>query len=117
MPKVAIPVTGKLVTGPGEGEVVRIYDMADTPTLIEEYPNPALKAVAARGAHMLKSALDRGATVFLVTEMGPPGVRLLQGKAKAYLVEDGTTVEEALLLFSQGKLPELLKPTHEHVGH
>ncbi len=112
MTKVALPVSGDEVTGPGEGEKVEIFEVENEIKLIEEYPNPALQAIAARGAHMLKSALDKGAQVFLVTEMGPPGVRLLQGKAKAFLVEEGTKVDDALKLFKEGKLQEIVKPTH-----
>ncbi|MUN29929.1 NifB/NifX family molybdenum-iron cluster-binding protein [Sulfuracidifex metallicus] len=114
MVKVAIPVTDGKVSGPGEAETVKIFEVAGEPKLLEEYPNPALKAMAARGAHMLKSALDRGVQVFIVAEMGPPGVRLIQGKAKAYIANEGTPVEEALKLLNEGKLQEIVKPTHDH---
>lgn len=84
MTKVALPVTGDEVTGPGEGEKVKIFDVEnDLIKLVEEYPNPALHAVAARGAHMLKSALDKGAQVFLVTEMGPRS-QVTPGKGQGF---------------------------------
>lgn len=112
--KVAIPVTNGYVDGPGEGLEVIIYEIKDgKPYLVERYENPALKATAARGAHMLKSALDKGVNAVIVAEIGPPGVRLLKGKAKIYLAP-GLKVEEALDKLIKGELIETDKPTHEH---
>ncbi|MBW9141917.1 MAG: NifB/NifX family molybdenum-iron cluster-binding protein [Candidatus Aramenus sp.] len=114
--KVAIPVTNGYVDGPGEGEKVRIYEVNGTEAkLVEEYDNPALNATYARGVHMLKSALEKGATAFILVEIGPPGIRFLQGKAKVFLAEPGTTADEAVKMFLEGKLVETDKPTHgEH---
>ncbi|AWR96394.1 diguanylate cyclase [Acidianus sulfidivorans JP7] len=113
--KVAIPVTNGIVDGPGEGEEVHIYEISDNKiNLVEKYENPALKATAARGAHMLKSVLDRGVNAVIVAEIGPPGVRLLRGKVKIYLGE-GMREEEALEKLIKGELKETDKPTHgEH---
>ncbi len=115
--RVAIPVTNGRVDGPGEGQEVLIYEInGDDAKLLERYENPALKATAARGAHMLKSALDKGAVAVILAEIGPPGVRLLKGKAKIFLAE-GLTVEEALEKFKKGELQETDKPTHEEHHH
>ncbi|BDC18015.1 NifB/NifX family molybdenum-iron cluster-binding protein [Acidianus sp. HS-5] len=115
--RIAIPTTNGRVDGPGEGEDVLIYEInGDDIKLVEKYENPALKATAARGARMLKSALDKGVNAVIVAEIGPPGVRLLKGKAKIYLAE-GLTVEEALEKFKRGELQETDKPTHEEHHH
>lgn len=116
--KIAIPVTDNFVTGPGEGEEVQIYEInGNEIKLLEKYENPALKAIVARGVYMLKSALDRGVNAVIVTEIGPPGVRLLQGKAKIYLAEQGITVDEAIRKFIKGELKETNKPTHGDYHH
>jgi len=111
--RVAVPVTDGVVDGPGEGEVVRIYEVGSDVKLIEEYENPAKYAMAARGVHMLKSALERGAEAFIVAEIGPPGLRYLESKAKIYLGK-GYPVELALERFMKGELPEIKEPTHGH---
>lgn len=115
--KVAIPVTNGFVDGPGEGLEVMIYQLeGDKFTLVEKYENPALRATAARGLHMLKSALDKGVNAVIVSEIGPPGVRLLKGKAKIYLAP-GLKVEEALEKLLKKELPETDKPTHDEHHH
>lgn len=116
--KVAIPVTNGYVDGPGEGLKVQIYELdGGQYKLVEEYDNPALRAMTARGAHMLKSAIDRGVQAFIVAEMGPPGFRLLQNyKIKAYLAE-GLEVKEALERMLRNELQEIVKPTHEEHHH
>ncbi|MEJ2779292.1 NifB/NifX family molybdenum-iron cluster-binding protein [Stygiolobus sp. CP850M] len=115
--KVAIPVTNGFVDGPGEGLEVMIYQLEGGKfTLVEKYENPALRATAARGLHMLKSALDKGINAVVVAEIGPPGVRLLKGKAKIYLAP-GLKVEEALERLLKGELPETDKPTHDEHRH
>ncbi|BCS93827.1 hypothetical protein L3N51_00573 [Metallosphaera sp. J1] len=114
--KVAVPVTNGMIDGPGEGLTVRIYEVDEKIRLIEEYENPALKATAARGIYMLRSALDKGVTAFVVAEIGPPGVRFLEGKAKIYIAEG--RVEDALDKLIKGELMETHEPTHgEHHGH
>ena len=116
--KVAIPVTNGYVDGPGEGLVVQIYEVENGQyKLIEEYENPALKATAVRGAHMLKSAIDRGVNAIIVAEMGPPAFRLIQNyRIKAYLGE-GLDVKTALEKLIKNELPELNGPTHEEHHH
>ncbi|QIW25383.1 diguanylate cyclase [Sulfolobus sp. S-194] len=116
--RIAIPVTNGYVEGPGEALKVQIYEVEGQEyKLIEEYDNPALKAMAVRGAHMLKSAIDRGVNAVIVAEMGPPGLRLLQNyKIKAYLAE-GLDVKTAIEKFIKGELPEIIKPTHEEHHH
>ena len=116
--KVAIPVTNGYVDGPGEGLVVQIYEVENGQyKLIEEYENPALRAMAARGVHMLKSAIDKGVKAVIVAEMGPPGFRLLQNyNVKAYLGE-GLDVKTALEKLIKNELPELKGPTHEEHHH
>ncbi|ARM74869.1 NifB/NifX family molybdenum-iron cluster-binding protein [Acidianus manzaensis] len=115
--KVAVPVTNDRIEGPGEAEEVHIYEInGNEIKLLEKYENPALKAMAARGVHMLKSALDRGVNAVIVAEIGSPGVRLLQGKAKIYIAEN-MQVNEALEKLIRGELKETNKPTHEEHHH
>ncbi|NON61844.1 NifB/NifX family molybdenum-iron cluster-binding protein [Acidianus sp. RZ1] len=116
--RVAVPTTNGIVDGPGEAMKVRIYEVSGNEVkLVEEYDIPALKAMAARGVHMLRSAIEKGATSFLLVEIGPPGVRYLSGKAKIYIVPQGTSVDSALNMFRSGKLIETTAPTHEEHHH
>ena len=115
--KVAVPVTNGVVDGPGEGEKVRIYEVnGGEVKLVEEYRNPALDKEMTRGVWMLRSALERGAEAFIVTEIGPPGFRFLSGKAKVYVVEP-VEVEKALEMLVKGELQEATAPTHEEHHH
>jgi predicted Fe-Mo cluster-binding NifX family protein len=65
--KVAVSVTDGLVEGPGDALEVRFYQVEGSKVkLLESCPNPALMAVTAKGVRMLESALDKGATAFIV---------------------------------------------------
>jgi predicted Fe-Mo cluster-binding NifX family protein len=115
--KVAVSVTDGLVERPGEGLEVRFYQIEGNKVkLLESYSNPALTAVRARGVRMLKSALEKGASAFIVGEMGPPRVRLLQGKAKFYLAQ-GVKVEEAIDRLLKRTLTETTSPTRAQAHH
>jgi len=114
--KVAVAVKGSRVSGPGEGDTVRIYEVLDGYTLLEEYENPATRASVARGVHMLRSALESGAEAFVLAEIGEPGMRFVKGKAKVYLPGE-IEVRDALELLQKGKLTEARVATHPGHAH
>ncbi|MCL4314877.1 MAG: diguanylate cyclase [Candidatus Thermoplasmatota archaeon] len=114
--KIAVCETEGRVEGPGEAANIRIYETTPSLDMIEEYANPALKATAARGVWMLRSALDRGASAIIVAEAGAPAFSFLKGKAELFL-GNGMEVESALEGFLDGTLPRLDKPTHEGHNH
>ncbi|ACP49611.1 Dinitrogenase iron-molybdenum cofactor biosynthesis protein [Sulfolobus islandicus Y.N.15.51] len=111
--KVAIAVTNGYVSGPSEGLAVQIYEInGNEYKIIEEYENPALNATAARGVHMLKSAIDKGVNAVVVAEMGPPGFRFLKRyNVKAYLGM-GLDAKTALEKLIKNELLEITQPTH-----
>ena len=114
--KIAIPVTDNMVSGPGEGQEVRIYDAGKEIKLLDTYENPALKATSARGIWMLRSAIDHGAVAIILSGAGAPAFTFTKGKLKIYLGAE-LSVDDALSLFRDGKLSELTTPTHEHGHH
>lgn len=114
--KVAVAVDENRVSGPGEGETVRIYELTNDYTLLEEYVNPALRASAVRGVHMLRSALERGVEAFVLAEIGEPGMRFIKGRAKVYLTGD-IDVHDALKLLLEGRLAEARGASHPGHGH
>ena len=114
--KIAVPVTDNMVSGPGEGLEIRIYDAGKEIKLLDTYENPALKATSARGIWMLRSAIDRGAAAIILSGAGAPAFIFTRGKLKLYLGA-GLSVEDALSSFRDGKLAELTTPTHEHGHH
>ncbi|MHB1708145.1 MAG: NifB/NifX family molybdenum-iron cluster-binding protein [Thermoplasmataceae archaeon] len=105
-----------MVSGPGEGLEVRIYDTGKETKLLDTYENPALKATSARGIWMLRSAMDRGAEAMIVSGAGAHAFTFAKGKLKIYLGA-GLSVAEAISSFMNGKLSELTAPTHEHGHH
>lgn len=115
--RVAIPVSGENITGPGEGLEVHIYEIDNGKyKLIEKYENPALKASMTRGIHMLKSALDKKVDAIIVSEIGEPGVRFLKGKMKIYY-SNNLNENDALDYYVNGKLGEIETGTHEAPKH
>lgn len=109
--KVAIPVTDNKVGRPGEALEVHIYQINENEIkLLEKHENPALKATGDRGLYMLKLAIDKGAKAIIVSDIRPPGVEFLKGKAKIYLAR-GLTVNEALQKLIKGELVETDKAT------
>ncbi len=114
--KIAIPVIDNMVSGPGEGQEVRIYDAGREVKLLDTYENPALKATSARGIWMLRSAIDHGAGAIILSGAGAPAFTFARGKLKIYLGA-GLSVDEALSTFKDGKLSELTTATHEHGHH
>jgi len=77
--KVVISETGGRVDGPGEGEELAIYEIAEGRyKLIERVENPARHARMARGAAALAEARRRGAQALVVSEIGPRGFEMAQ---------------------------------------
>jgi predicted Fe-Mo cluster-binding NifX family protein len=114
--KIALPETGGIVSGPGEAEVVSIYETEPSIKLIEQYENPALTAPSARGIWMLRSALDRGASTIIVSGIGSHAFEFLEGKGDLYIAA-GMGIEEAVENFKSGKLPRLDHPNHQSGHH
>ncbi len=114
--KVAIPETNGIVSGPGEALQVCIYETDPSSVLLDRYPNPAMNAASARGLIMIRSALDRGATVLIVSGAGPHAVDYLSGKAEAFLAPS-MTVDQALKAFVAGNLSRLQHATHNLGDH
>ncbi|GGP19278.1 diguanylate cyclase [Thermocladium modestius] len=119
MQKIAVVASNNVVTGPGEGEYILIYEVS--PSGIKEVsmePNPAINATMHRGLHALRRAKDAGVSSIIVTEIGPPGYRAaLSWGLNIYVVPDGTPVNDALTMLIEGKLMPAKGPTHEHGHH
>ncbi len=111
--RIAVAATDEFVDGPGEGSTVIIFETEPSPSIVEQYENPALKASAARGIWMIRSTLDRGVKALIVSEAGAPAFTFLKDKADLYLGR-GMKVNEAVSEFVNGKLPKMTSPTHEH---
>ncbi|EQD49165.1 dinitrogenase iron-molybdenum cofactor biosynthesis protein [mine drainage metagenome] len=77
--RIAVAATSDFVDGPGEGSSVIIFETEPSPNIIEQYENPALKASAAGGIWMIRSAMDRGVKALIVSEAGPPAFTFLEG--------------------------------------
>ncbi len=109
MEKIAISVIKNMVSSPGKGEEIYIYEINDLPKLIEKYENPAIKAISTPGIYMIKSVLDRNVNAFIVSEIGAPGVRFLNGRARIFISEN-STVEDALNKYIKNELKEITDP-------
>ncbi len=114
--RIAVVETDNQVEGPGEGKTVVLVETAPSPHVIEEYENPALKATSTRGIWMIKSAIDRGAEAIIVAEAGAPAFNFIRGKATLYMGRE-MSVTDAINAFTEGKLPRLDSPSHEHMQH
>jgi predicted Fe-Mo cluster-binding NifX family protein len=114
--KIALPETDGIVSGPGEAKIIRIYETEPSISLLEQYENPALTAPSARGIWMLRSALDRGASIIIVSGIGSHAFDFLEGKGDLYIAA-GMGIEEAVENFKSGKLPKLEHPNHESGHH
>jgi len=119
--KVVISETGGRVDGPGEGEELAIYEIAEGRyKLIERIENPARHARMARGAAALAEARRRGAQALVVSEIGPRGFEMARSWGLKIYIYDGP-VEEALAKLIKGELREPEGPTHRgghhHGGH
>ncbi len=116
MAKIAISVTDNFVSGPGEGEEVYIYDINEKPEFINKYKNPARTAKSTPGIYMIKSALDQNVDTFIVAEIGAPGVRFLNGKAKIFISEN-SSVDDALDKYMKNELKEITDASMAHEPH
>jgi predicted Fe-Mo cluster-binding NifX family protein len=115
--RIAIPVTGENITGPGEALEVHIYEIENQKyKLFDKYENPALKATSTKGIYMLKSVLDKHVDAIIVSEIGAPGVRFLKGKLKIYY-SNNLNETEAIDYYIKNKLEELTVATHDVPHH
>lgn len=115
--RIAIPVNGVNITGPGEGLEVHIYEIdKEKYKLFDKYENPALKASTTRGIHMLKSVLDKKVDAIIVSEIGAPGVRFLKDKIKIYY-SNNLNETDAINSYINNKLEELTVATHDVSHH
>lgn len=117
--KIALSVSGDYVSGPGEGDEVWIVEVdKDSYKVVERFENPAKYATQVRGIFMLRSALDHGANVVILSEIGPPGYRWAVDRGIKVFIFEGK-VEDAIRAFIEGRLGEAQGPTHNehHHGH
>ena len=116
MVRIAIPVTENMVSGPGKAAEIYIFEVEETPKLIEKYENPARTANSTPGIYMLKSALDRNVNAFIVSEIGAPGVRFLDGRVKIFISEY-SSVDDVLNKYIKNELKEITDPSMAHESH
>jgi predicted Fe-Mo cluster-binding NifX family protein len=117
--KVMVASSNGMVTGPGEGEYLIIYESSGDGLMeVGRELNPGLNATMHRGLYALKRAKEIGASSIVVTEIGPPGYRAAQQWGlTVYVVPEGTSVNDALAMLASGKLRPATGPTHEHGHH
>lgn len=114
--KVAVPSTNGVIGGPGEASEVLIYEISSETRFLEKYPNPAITAPNSPGIWMLRSVIEHGAECMIVSGAGEHVFNAAKGAIKIYKAE-GLSVEEAVNLLSENRLPELLTPGHGHHHH
>jgi len=98
-----------------------LFAIVDTETgEVELVENPALHLQRGRGVHIARMFQEKGVKAVLVKEMGPGAfdkIRNVLG-IKVYLIPSEVKfLDEAVGLFKEGKLEELLEPNedeHEH---
>ncbi|WP_337859893.1 diguanylate cyclase [Ferroplasma sp.] len=112
MVKVAVPVTDGKVDCPPLGQEIYIYDISDFAKLVEIYDNPAKTAKSVPGMIMLKSALDKDVSAFIVNEIHSPGVMFLKGNKfandniKIFLAEN-ERLEDAIKKYVKKELKDI----------
>lgn len=110
---IAVPVNGKIATGPGEAREIAIVDTVKG-TVLETYPNPALMATSARGISMVRSAMERNAEALVVGGIGEHALSYASNHMKVFN-GSGLTLEDIMVKFPENQLEELLHATHS--GH
>ena len=98
-----------------------LFAIVDTETgEVELAENPALHIQRGRGVHIARMFGEKGVRAVLVKEMGPGAfdkIRNVLG-IKVYLIPSEVKfLDQAVELFKEGKLTELLEPNedeHEH---
>lgn len=114
--KIAIPVTGEVIGGPGEAREILLLDSDKDFAIAEKYENPALTATSARGISMIQSVLDRKAGALIVGHIGQHAFSYANGKLKIYSGLE-LTISEVIEGFRNGTLIELtgeLQGNHSH---
>ncbi len=117
--KIAVPATGKHVSGPGEASEILIFDSGKDYEITERYENPALIAKSARGISMLQSVVQHGAETVIVAHIGSHAFNFIRGRLTLYSGV-GMTVDEAIAAFRDGKLQKVseeLMPDEGHKDH
>ncbi len=123
--KVAVPVLETEVNGRrlvnahfGKSNLFAVADLDSGE--IEIFENPALHLERGRGVYIAQSFYDRGVEAVLVKEMGPGAFDKVRNRfgMKVYLIPSKVKfLDEALTLFKEGKLQELLEPNEEEGKH
>jgi len=115
--KVAVPilereVNGRRLVNPhfGKSNLFAVVDV-DTGD-VEVVQNPAMELPRGRGRYIAQMFSEKGVEFVLVKEMGPGAFeRVRELGMKVYLIpEKAKFLDEALELFKEGRLEELLEP-------
>lgn len=117
--KFAIAVSGSNVSGPGEADEILVYDLNGSSELLENYQNPGLSAVSARGIAMLKSVIDRGVEKLIISGIGEHAMQYASGKIEL-LNGAGLSIDVVLTRISKNELQPIKSASHrggEHHRH
>ncbi len=119
--KVAVPiletvVEGKRLVNAHFGKS-NLFALVDTQTgEVEVAENPALHLQRGRGIHIAQMFKEKGVEAVLVKEMGSGAFDKIRNRLgiKVYLIPSGVKfLDEAVELFKEGKLEELLEPNED----
>ncbi|MFP3237727.1 MAG: NifB/NifX family molybdenum-iron cluster-binding protein [Caldivirga sp.] len=117
--RIAVIVNAEnLVTGPGEGEYILVYeDDGSNVKLVNREPNPAMQAEMHRGLYALRRVKEIGADALVVSEIGRPGFNMARSLGiSIYIVPEGLNADDAVKMVINGEVQVANAPTHEH-GH
>lgn len=114
--RIAIPVSGDNVGGPGESSEIVILDSERDFSVVERYENPALTATSARGISMVVSALNKQATALIVGHIGDHAFSYAGSRIRIYGAS-GLTLNQAIESFKNGDLEELKSGNGGHHHH
>jgi predicted Fe-Mo cluster-binding NifX family protein len=105
-----------LVTGPGEGEYILVYeDYGGNVKLVSREPNPAMQAEMHRGLYALRRVKEIGADALVVSEIGRLGFNMARSLGiSIYIVPEGLNADDAVKMIINGEVQVANAPTHEH---
>ncbi len=107
--KIAIPLLGKDMSSPvndrfGRAEIFVIFDTSTTSfEIIDNSDNKSLQQGA--GTQTAEFIIKKNVNVLLANNVGPKALKVLElANVKVFRVPEGTTAEQALNLYNEGKL-------------
>jgi len=114
--RIAIPSIGgnrsdKVDSRFGRASYYVIYDV--TTDMYSCIDNSAKSEVSGAGGQAVRLLGKNGVDVVLVPEVGPKALQALKAfDMKAFVYENACNVEEAVALYQQGQLKEVLQESH-----